>query len=137
MNVYLDTSVVVPLLVDDDHAPRARAWARQGHAVALSAWTVAEFSSALSLQVRLKRLTEAERRDTERAFDRWARKGKMLEFDTDCFQEARRLLQAHGRLRAPDALHLAIAHRHGLAFATLDDVLHDAALAEGLKVVAL
>ncbi|MFA4892771.1 type II toxin-antitoxin system VapC family toxin [Brevundimonas sp.] len=137
MTVYLDTSVVVPLFLDDDHAPRVRAWAVSDRSIVLSAWTVTEFSSALSMQVRLKNVTEAERKALERAFDRWSRKGQMLEFEADMFNNARVLLQRHSRLRAPDALHLAIALRNGVELATLDIVLRDAAVAEGMKVIDL
>ena len=137
MSVYLDTSVVVPLFLDDDHAPRARAWAKAGGNVALSAWTVTEFSSALSMQVRMKRLTEPERLGVERAFDGWARKGRILGFQTDRFNDARLLLQRHARLRAPDALHLAIARHAGLPLATLDHDMREAAVAEGMEVIAL
>ena len=137
MTVYLDTSVVVPLFLDDDHAPRARAWAKTERRIALSAWTVTEFSSALSMQVRLNHVTEPERIGMERAFDLWMRSGQMLEFQTDRFEDARLLLQTHSRLRAPDALHLAIARWNGLKLATLDVVLRDAAVAEGMDVVEL
>ncbi|CAN5236179.1 hypothetical protein BH10PSE2_BH10PSE2_00280 [soil metagenome] len=61
----------------------------------------------------------------------------MLEFDSDRFDDARRLLRKHERLRAPDALHLAIASWNGLEMATLDVVLRDAAAAEGVVVVDL
>lgn len=137
MTVYLDTSVVVPLFVDDDHSPRARAWARLGRTVALSAWTLAEFSSALSMQVRMSRLAPEERRDLEATFDAWAGQGRLVDFDAEQFSQARRMLMTHDRLRAPDALHLAIAKANGLEMASLDAVLIDAALAEGLKVAEL
>lgn len=137
MTVYLDTSVVIPLFLDDDHAPRARAWAKSGRMVALSPWTATEFSSALSMQVRVKHLTESERTGFERAFDVWARSGQMLEFQPERFLDARLLLQKHSRLRAPDALHLAIAQWNGLQLATLDVVLREAALAEGMRVIDL
>lgn len=137
MTVYLDTSVVVPLFVDDDHSPRARDWARLGRTVALSAWTLAEFSSALSMQVRMNRLAPDERRDLEAAFDAWAGQGRLVDFDSEQFTQARRMLMNHDRLRAPDALHLAIAKANGLEMASLDAVLIDAALAEGLKVAEL
>jgi predicted nucleic acid-binding protein len=137
LTVYLDTSVVIPLFLDDDHAPRARAWAKTGQTIALSAWTATEFSSALSMQVRLKHLTDSERMGFERAFDLWSRTGQMLEFQPERFEDARLLLQRHSRLRAPDALHLAIAQWNDLQLATLDVVLRDAAVAEGMKVIDL
>lgn len=137
MTVYLDTSVVIPLFVDDDHAARVRAWAKSGRKIALSAWTLTEFSSAMSMQVRMKRFKEPERLDLERTFDAWARQGRMLDFEVDRFTDARRLVQKHSRLRAPDALHLAMAQWNGLELATLDDVLREAAVIEGMKVVDL
>lgn len=137
MTVYLDTSVVVPLFVDDDHSVRARAWAKPGRDVALSAWTLTEFSSALSMLVRMNRYTENERLDVERAFDGWTRRGRLLDFEADRFVDARRLLHKHRRLRAPDALHLAIVQWNGLQLATLDGVMREAAIAEGLDVVDL
>ena len=82
------------------------------------------------------RLTESERSDIEHTFDRWARMGRMLGFHPDRFDDARRLLQRYRRLRAPDALHLATASWHRLALATLDEVLGEAAVAEGLDIVA-
>jgi len=89
------------------------------------------------MQVRVKHLTESERMGFERAFDVWTRNGQMLEFQPERFEDARLLLQRHSRLRAPDALHLAIARWNGLELATLDGVLREAAIAEGVLVVEL
>jgi hypothetical protein len=137
LTVYLDTSVVVPLFIDDDHAPRVRAWSRLEPTVALSAWTLAEFSSAISMQVRMKHLRETERADTEVAFDAWASRGWLVDFDVAQIVQARRLLRRHIRLRAPDALHLAIAQSHSLDLATLDTDMKEAADAEGMRVIEL
>ena len=89
------------------------------------------------MQVRLKHLTDSERMGFERAFDLWSRTGQMLEFQPERFEDARLLLQRHSRLRAPDALHLAIAQGNDLQLGTLDVVLRDAAVAEGMKVIDL
>lgn len=137
MTVYLDTSVVVPLFLNDDHAVRVRAWAKSAGPVVFSAWTATEFSSALSLQVRLNHLSVSERRDLEDAFDRWAKGGRILDFQPEYFEDARDLLRKNAKLRAPDALHLAIARHADLVLATLDGVLREAAVAEGLEVAAL
>lgn len=137
MTLYLDTSVVIPLFLEDDHAPRVRRWARSAQNIALSAWTLTEATSALSMQVRMKHITEAERRAIEDGIDTWARRSRIVSFEPACLDDARRLLRRHSRLGAPDALHLAIAAWHGLDLATLDGVLRDAAVAEGLKVVDL
>lgn len=85
----------------------------------------------------MKRLAAGERTRIETAFDQWVRTGRLLEFETERFLDARELLQKHTRLGAPDALHLAIARWNALELTTLDDVLKDAALAEGLMVTSL
>ena len=137
MSTYVDTSVIVSFFIRDNHAEAARRWAEAGPQVAISDWTMTEFSSALSHQVRLGSLSDRERKAAELAFDRWAARGLVLEVARERFQDARVLIQAHRRLRAPDALHLAIARHEGLRLATLDRDLHDAAVAEGLEVVDL
>jgi predicted nucleic acid-binding protein len=85
----------------------------------------------------MKRYTHAERHDLERAFDVWAGRGRLLDFDGTHFTQARRMLMRHDRLRAPDALHLAIAKANELELATLDGPLRQAALAEGMRVTDL
>lgn len=137
MSIYIDTSVVVSFFIQDDHADAARRWARTDPSVAISDWTATEFSSALSHHVRLGSLSDRERKAAELAFDRWAMRGVVLEVARERFQDARILMQGHRRLRAPDALHLAIARHEGLPLATLDHDLRDAAVAEGLKVIDL
>jgi len=137
LSIYIDTSVVVSFFIQDDHADAARRWARTDPSVAISDWTATEFSSALSHHVRLGALSDRERKAAELAFDRWAMRGVVLEVARERFQDARILMQGHRRLRAPDALHLAIARHEGLPLATLDHDLRDAAVAEGLKVIDL
>lgn len=137
MSVYTDTSVIVSFFIRDDHAEAARRWARTNPRVAISDWTATEFSSALSHKVRLGLLTDAERMMAERAFDRWASRGLVLEVARERFHEARALMRAHARLRGPDALHLAVARHEGLPLATLDVDMHEVAIAEGLKVIEL
>jgi prevent-host-death family protein len=102
-----------------------------------SEWTLTEFTSALSHLVRARTLSERERNIAELAFDRWAAGGIVLEVPRERFQEARTLMRMHQRLRAPDALHLAIARHAGLALATVDRDMKDAAVAEGMDVVDL
>lgn len=137
MSIYADTSVIVSFFIRDDHAEAARRWARTNPKVAISDWTATEFSSVLSHKVRLGLLTDSERMVAERAFDRWASRGLVLEVARERFHDARTLMQAHARLRGPDALHLAVARHEGLALATLDVDMHDVARAEGLKVIDL
>jgi hypothetical protein len=137
LSTYVDTSVVVSFFIQDDHALKARAWAASGARIVLSDWTRTEFTSALSHQVRLGALTEPEREAAESVFDRWVSRMVVLEVERERFEDARRLMRAHRRLRAPDALHLAIAVSSGLALATADQDMKAAARLEGLAVVDL
>ena len=137
MSVYLDTSVIVSFFILDDDADAARRWAATGPRIVTSDWTATEFTSALAHHVWTGALSDRERKVAELAFDRWVTRGVVLEVERERFQEARVLIHSHRRLRAPDALHLAIARHAGLPLATLDHDLADAARAEGLEVVAL
>ena len=137
MSIYVDTSVIVSFFILDDQARKARAWAASGARVVLSDWTLTEFTAALSHQVRLGALTDPERAAAETAFDRWKSRLVVLEVGRDRFDEARGLMRAHPRLRAADALHLAIAMSSGLGLATADQDMRDAAVAEGIVVVDL
>jgi predicted nucleic acid-binding protein len=137
LTVYLDTSVVVPMFIRDDHTDRVKRWATTRPLIATSAWVATEFSSALSLQHRMKRLTSTEWRRAEAAFDAWAVNFRQFELEARHVVEARRLIVAHGGLRAPDALHLALAAAAGMSLATLDTGLREAARAERVEVVEL
>lgn len=137
MRTYLDTSVVVSFFISDVHATVTRTWAATAPAVVLSDWTLTEFTSALSHLVRARILSDRERNIAEMAFDRWAEQGTVLEVHRERFQEARMLMRRHPRLRAPDALHLAIARQAGLAVATLDHDMREAAMIEGMDTIDL
>ena len=133
MSVYLDASVVVSTFVDDSHSDRVLEWLALQDRIVLSAWTVAEFSSALSHYVRTKRATASERATLEGEFDRWLASVRMvLPVTPEDFETARELLRAHVELRTPDALHLAIAKNRQLTLATLDNTLKRSAVAEGV-----
>lgn len=137
MSTYADTSVIVSFFIRDAHAQSVRAWAATGARVVISDWTRTEFTSALSHLVRVGALTEAERSQAEAVFEQWVTRIAVLEVERDRFEEARVLMRRYGRLRAPDALHLAIAAASNLAVATADRDMRDAAAAEGLEVVDL
>lgn len=138
MKSYLDASVFVPLFVDDLHRPRVRRWLSENPTIAVSAWTVAEFSSALSHHVRLGRLTPNERGRAEALCDEWLTEhGLSAAATAGDMLQARELMKRQGSLRAGDALHLAIALRGGMAMATLDGTLAQAAVAVGARLADL
>jgi predicted nucleic acid-binding protein len=138
LTAYVEASVAVSLFISDVHSHRADAWlARQGDPLLLSAWTITEFSSALALRRRSGTLVMQDSLAAESAFDGWVSSDQVrqLEIGSADFAAARQLMRYDMiRLRAPDALHLAIALRLGAAMATLDDDLQEAAKAVGLPV---
>lgn len=136
MRLYLDASVLVPLFVDDDWTDRARAWARSEPDVLVSDWAVTEFSSALSLHVRKGRLDPDERDEAENTLNRWL-DGRIREepIDPEDIVQARFLLHRHEKLRAPDALHLAVVSRIQVGLVTYDLDLAAAARTDGVTVV--
>jgi predicted nucleic acid-binding protein len=134
VSVYLDTSVLVSLFVHDSHRQRVLTWLGNQANVSVSAWTVAEFSSALSHYQRTNRATADQRSRLEADFDSWlAGQPDPLPLHEADMVVTRRLLRSHLSLRTPDALHLAIALNRRLALATLDDGLMAAAMAEGVS----
>lgn len=129
MTVYLDASAVVSMFVADVNTPRAWSLAGRHPAAAVSLWTIAEFSSALGVQVRMGRIDSAERVQAESMFDAWLalRPEPIAPVATD-FAAARQMLRASAAtLKTPDALHLAICDRLRMPLATFDQRMLEAA----------
>lgn len=138
MICYLDTSILVAMLRPEPHTSRVLAWAAaqpQG-TLAISPWCMTEFASALALQQRMGRIAEPVRRQAEQSLARL--RASLVEVDilpVDFQQAAAYVGTIASGLRAPDALHLAIARRHRATMATSDVVLAAAARATGCAVV--
>lgn len=135
MTIYLDTSVLFPVFHEDAHSERVTAWLAQLDTFAFSRWTIAEISSALGVQVRMRRLTAAARRELESELDGWLADRPVSALADVDLAQARRLLRDDVRLRTPDALHLALVLRHGYRLATLDDDMAAAARPLGIEVI--
>lgn len=135
VNAYLDASVLYSILIADAHSDRVRDWLVEEPVLTVSLWTLTETSSALSYAQRTGRITPGERRRAEVEMDRLfspARPDAVI--GPDDFLQARRLLERHAALRAPDALHLAIVEREVWALATLDRRLAEAAVDQGVTL---
>ncbi len=135
MTIYLDTSVLVSLFQDDPHTGRALAWVEGVQDFVLSSWTATEFSSALAVRSRMRHLADRDRRELERQFDSWLKTRVVLSVLDADMTEARRLVREDVRLRAPDALHVAVAARHRCVMATFDADMAKVARDCGLLVV--
>ncbi len=122
MTAYLDASVLVSMFVADANTERAWRWAEDHGAAICSLWTVAEFSSALGGQVRVRRLEPSERQRAEAQLDQWlGRDREPVAPSAEDLVVARRMLrETASSLRTSDALHLAICQRLGAKLVSFD-----------------
>lgn len=134
--VYVDTSALVALVVNEGHSAAVARWYAGSRAELVSAaWCVTEFASALGLKQRSGQL------DAEQALKAWERFGRLVANDlkllpvaaANFHRAAVLVLDAGSALRAGDALHLACAEQAGArSIATLDAVM--ARNAQRLKI---
>ena len=138
MSVYLDTSVLVSMWVQDAHSEYIDHWcAGLDEPMLVSNWAAAEFTSALGARQRNASLTPEESESAELALDGWLAAGvDTIDLVAADVSLARRLMRASSTpLKAPDALHLAATRRTGATLATLDRPLQRAAESLGLATV--
>jgi hypothetical protein len=133
---YFDASVLVSLFVRDHHTDRVHNWiATLSDRPLVSDWAVTEFTSALGLRRRIDVLGRSEREQIEVALDGWLYSVDRIELAAADLAFARFLMRSEATpLKAPDALHLAIAMRWGATLATTDRQLSRAAEELGVQV---
>jgi Predicted nucleic acid-binding protein, contains PIN domain len=135
--VYVDTSIIVALLTNEDSAPQVLRWLKQQPSGSLhvSGWTVTEFSSALALKIRTKQIDPEQRQTALAAFNRLrSRSLHTLPLSASHYLAAARFCDREELgLRAGDSLHVAVAMQAGLPLATLDVKLAEACEAIGLS----
>jgi hypothetical protein len=136
LSVYCDTSLLVPALVNEPRTSEVQPWLAMQPAGSLfiSDWSLTEFSSALSIKVREKKLTLENR---AKALAKWTTLREeslvVLPVLADHFTTAAIYAErADLGLRAGDALHLAVAAANGCGLATLDSKQRKAALELGI-----
>jgi predicted nucleic acid-binding protein len=138
MACYLDTSLLVPLLIREPGTTRVQAFLSAGAAKALliSPWTITEFSSALALKERVKSISQQERRAALTMFEKFrSLRLELVPMEAADFDAAARLCDASAApLRAGDALHLAVCRRVRGSLATMDQGLAAAGQEAGLAV---
>lgn len=138
MSVLLDTSVLVAAFTPDPHSQRAETWLDHDILFSISDWAAAEFSSAIRNKVRQGYIRADAVDSIETLFDAWTQnQGGRRPVQSSDHLVARRLVSRHEGLRAPDALHLAVAMRLGLPLGTFDERQQWAAAAEGLPAFSL
>ena len=137
MSSYFDASVLVPRLVEEEHSDAVVTYlASNRDERFISDFAAAEVASALSRLVRMHRLTAADAVILLSDFDIWRAETSSV---AEVHAVDARLAYAYVRrfelmLRAPDALHLAIARRLDATLVTVDGRLANAARELGVAV---
>ena len=135
MTLYLDTSLIVPLFVPDRFNERAEVVLRDWRsAVVVSDFAAAEFASAIARRVRAGEIAVKDARIAFGQFDAWsgaaAQPARVQPSDIAAATVLVRRLDLP--IRTADAIHVAIAQRHGATLATFDQQM--ARSAEALAV---
>ncbi|WP_375461306.1 type II toxin-antitoxin system VapC family toxin [uncultured Enterovirga sp.] len=123
MKAYADTSVLLPLFVPDALSAKADALLNLSETfLIVSDFTVAEFMSALSRKVRMREVSAASAGRLAANFDAWLSglPERVTLQPEDVATATAYLRRFDLTLRTPDALHVALAHRHRATLATLD-----------------
>lgn len=140
MVVYVDTSALVALIVNEAHSAAVAKWYAGSRAEMVSAaWCVPEFARAISIKQRSRQLDAAQARQAWERFERLVSNDlKLLPVEPADFHRAAVMaLDADSGLRAGDALHLACAEHAGAnSMATLDELLARNAQRFKMKPVA-
>ncbi len=115
MACYLDTSLLVPLLIREPGTPRVQAFLSAGAAKALlmSPWTITEFSSALALKRRVRSISRQVRRAALIMFEKFrSLRLELVPMEAADFEAAARLCDASAApLREGDALRAQVQRR--------------------------
>lgn len=125
--VYVDTSVLVALLLPEAKSASVNRWyAACTDEMVSATWCITEFASALGIKQRTGQITEAQGQAAWQRFERLcANDLQLLPVEPGTFYRAGVLtLDAATGLRSGDALHLAVAlEAKARSMATLDEVL--------------
>ena len=137
--IYADTSALVPAFIREPKSDAVLEWIESsGERLVVSEWAIAEFSSAAAIKVRTGQATPGIAKQA---------RGRFLAFvEEHCAiavpqrSEFRRAADLAGdrelKLRAGDALHLAIAEASNVhSIFCLDETMSNGAKAIGLDVV--
>lgn len=139
--IYADTSALVPAFIREPKSEAVLAWLESsGERLVVSEWAIAEFASATSIKVRTGQIEGAFAKQAMTRFLEFAQKHCSIAAPQRA--EFRRAAELAGdadlKLRAGDALHLAIAEASNVqGVLCLDEMMSDGAKAIGLHVVSV
>jgi uncharacterized protein len=139
--LYLDTSLLVSALTNEEETEAVQEWLAQQDAreLTISDWVMTEFSSALSIKLQTGQLATEHRAAALATLTRLAAETfRVLAVERPSFRAAARLADQHAlNLRAGDALHLAVCADHGAMLCTLDRRLGEAGPLVGVETLLL
>jgi uncharacterized protein len=129
--LYFDTSFLAPLIIPEATSGKVAAFVRRlpAEEFTVSHWTRVEFSSLIAREVRMGGLDVQAATRADARFEAMVDESfSVLLPNADDFALAKRYLgRFETRLRAGDALHLAVANNHhALAIYSLDKTLLEA-----------
>ncbi len=135
MILYLDTSALVKLYVEEEHSQVVREWVYRADTVACSEIAYAEVASALNRAFKEKRISKKDLNTLWETFLKDWRDLTLVLVAEEVLSLAVELIFRHG-LRAFDGLHLAaallLARQDEVVFVAFDKKLLQAAEKEGL-----
>jgi predicted nucleic acid-binding protein len=140
LTIYLDNSVLVPLLLPDAFVDRAEAFLLTSPTgLIVSDFVSAEFASVIGIRLRTGKLTVNDARAALTNFDLWSgRRTRVAETTTSDIRAAHSMLRRLDlTLRAPDAINLAIAQRLAADLATFDAKMAASAGKLGIPVLQI
>ena len=134
---YVDSCVLLSLLIGDSGYSAAEAWlgSREDKPLWISHWVMLEIAGVLALGERRGELDPQNAQVIRKTFKQFQQERlSLVEPRAPDFLQAQEwLLQPNQlTLRSGDALHLAIAKRHGLALCSADRALVKAGVALGV-----
>ncbi|MDO5691225.1 MAG: type II toxin-antitoxin system VapC family toxin [Pseudomonadota bacterium] len=135
---YVDTSVWCAYCYNEPESPAAVRWLAQAELdrTATALWTHTEFASASGIKLRDKGQSRDRVTKARQAYDAAVTMTNQLDVIADDYLYAAELCRTSpAKLRAGDALHLAVALRHHCqALASLDNDMNVAAQHFGLQL---
>jgi len=134
---YLDTSLLVSSLTEQAASDRVLSWLTRHVSTdpRISDWVVTEFASALSVKIRMGRLSAENRTKASSLFTRLQGDSiAVAPITREHVQAAARFANQFGPgLQAGDALHVAATTEPGATICTLDKRLSEVAVALGVS----
>jgi predicted nucleic acid-binding protein len=139
--IYVDTSALVPVFIREPKSEAVMAWLESsGERLAISEWSLVEFASAAAIKVRTGRVAASLVKQASTRVREFAQKHCTVAVPgREEFRRAAELAADDTlKLRAGDALHLAIAASlSAQGILCLDDAMIESARSLGMNVVTV